>query len=63
MESGTEKLDSVKARYVVVQWNLAIWDFAMWETCLYGTVFLGMLKHILLCTSPGYVGHLAMRDS
>ncbi len=30
----------------------------MWDTWLYGTVFLGTLKHILLCTSPGYVGQL-----
>ncbi len=45
-----------------IQSNLAIWDFAMWDTCLYGTVFLGTAKYILLCTSPGYTGHLAMWD-
>ncbi len=36
---------------------------AMWDTCLCRTVFLGTVKYILLCTSPGDVEHLAMWDS
>ncbi len=44
----------------VVQSNLATWDCAVWDTGLCGTVFLATAKHILLCTSPVYVGHLAV---
>ncbi len=40
-----------------------VWDFSMWDTCLCGTVFIGTVKHLLLCTSPGYVGHMATWDS
>ncbi len=43
--------------------SVSINSLVVWDTCLRGTVFFGTAKHLLLCTSCGYVGYLAMWDS